>query len=90
MYVEVIEPKSIALTKKQDKWIITFVERDESGDNRQERMIFVDVKTTPPKEKFIIVRYEVSRGKEGDYFKFLNFEDPQQFFSKNKNDGGVK
>ncbi len=90
MYVEVIEPKSIALTKKQDKWIITFVERDESGDNRQERMIFVDVKITPPKEKFIIIRYEVSRGKDGDYFKFLGFEDPQQFFAKVKNDGGVK
>ena len=34
MYVEVIEPKSIALTKKQDKLLITYAERDESGDNR--------------------------------------------------------
>lgn len=40
MYVEVIEPKSTALTKKQDKWIIIYVERDESGDNRQEPTYF--------------------------------------------------
>ncbi len=52
MYVEVIEPKSIALTKKQDKWIITFVERDFSGDNRQERMFWVDVKINPPMSDF--------------------------------------
>lgn len=32
IYVEVIEPVSIALTKKQDKWIITYVELDFSGD----------------------------------------------------------
>lgn len=90
MYVEVIEPKSIALTKKQDKWVITYVERDESGDNRQERAFFVDVKINPPREKFIIVRYEISKGKDGDFFKFIAFEDPQQFFAKSKNDGGVK
>jgi hypothetical protein len=90
MYVEVIEPKSIALKKKQDKWVITYVERDESGDNRQERAFFVDVKINPPREKFIIVRYEVSKGKDGDFFKFIAFEDSQHFFAKSKNDGGVK
>lgn len=90
MYVEVIEPKSIALTKKQDKWIITFVERDFSGDNRQERMFWVDVKINPPRDKFIIIRYEISQGKDGDFFKFIAFEDHQQFFTKTKNDGSLK
>lgn len=90
MHVEIIEPKSIALTKKQDKWVIIYVERDESGDNRQERAFFVDVKLNPPREKFIVVRYEISKGKDGDLFKFIAFEDYQQFFTKNKNDGGVK
>lgn len=90
MFIEVIEPKSIALSKKQDKWVITYVERDFSGDNRQERMFWVDVKINPPRDKFIIVRYELSKGKDGDYFKFIAFEDPQQLFGKNKTDGGVK
>jgi|GEM_PF-1935491 len=90
MYVEVIEPKSITLTKKQDKWVITYVERDESGDNRQERAFCVNVKINPPREKFIIVRYEISKGKDRDFFKFIAFEDYNQFFTKNKIDGGVK
>lgn len=90
MYVEVIEPKAIVLTKKQDKWILTFVERDFSGDNRQEQQFYIDVKINPPRDKFIIVRYEVSEGKDGDYYKFIGFEDPQQFFNKGKVEGGVK
>lgn len=90
MYVEVIEPKSITLSKKQDQWLLTFVERDLTGDNRQERTFWIDVKTNPPRDKFIIIRYEVSQSKKGDYYNFIGFEDPQQFFSKTKNDGSVK
>lgn len=91
MYVEVIEPKSITLNKEQTQWILTFVERDLSNDNRQERTFWIDVKTNPPRDKFIIIRYEVSKGgKKGDYYNFISFEDPGQFFSKTKNDGGAK
>ncbi|MBK7963023.1 MAG: hypothetical protein IPK04_18605 [Bdellovibrionales bacterium] len=84
----VIEPVSITLTKKQDKWILKFIERDHSDNNRQERIILVDVKVMPPKEKFIIVRYEETQGT--DYLNFISFEESSSFFGKNKNDGGGK
>ncbi len=90
MYVEVIEPKTITLTKDQKQWVLTFVERDLSNDNRQERTFWIDVKINPPRDKFIIIRYEVSQSKKGDYYNFIAFEDPGQFFGKNKNEGGVK
>jgi len=51
-------------------------------------MILIDVKIMPPKEKFIIMRYEETQGT--DYLNFISFEDPSTFFSKSKNDGGGK
>ena len=90
MYIEVVEPKSITLTKDQTQWILTYVERDLIGDNRQERTFWIDVKTNPPRDKFIIIRYEVSTSKKGDYYHFIAFEDPQQFFGKAKSEGGAK
>ncbi len=88
MITAVIEPVSVTLTKKQDKWILKFIERDHSDNNRQERIILVDVKVLPPKEKFIIVRYEETQGT--DYLNFISFEEWSSFFGKNKNDGGGK
>lgn len=90
MYIEVIEPKTITLTKDQKQWVLTFVERDLSNDNRQERTFWIDAKINPPRDKFILIRYEISQSKKGDYYNFIAFEDYQQFFGKNKNEGGVK
>jgi hypothetical protein len=53
-------------------------------------MFWVDVKINPPRDKFIIIRYEIFQGKDGDFFKFIAFEDHQQFFAKTKNEGSVK
>lgn len=87
MYVEAIEPKSITLTKDQKQWILNFVERDLENDNHQERTFWIDVNINPPRDKFILFRYEVSKSKKGDYYNFNSFEDPGQFFGKTKNDG---